>query len=173
MDAYGAGDSFAAGVTTGLAAGLPIAEAIRLGARCGAACMTGRGPYSAQLDLRGGMQRRRPPEVSGGRACAPDPPGARARRGSAPWRAAGRPHGRAGDGPRLGVGQRDAVAAGPWARRGLVARAAAGNVVAALVVVVLAQAEEPHEPHDQAPTSKTRSPTMKIHPWSVIPRRAD
>jgi len=57
VDAYGAGDSFAAGVTTGLAAGLPIAEAIRLGARCGAACMTGRGPYTAQLDLRGTEQR--------------------------------------------------------------------------------------------------------------------
>ena len=52
VDAYGAGDSFAAGVTTGLAAGLPIAEAVRLGARCGAACMAGRGPYTAQLDLR-------------------------------------------------------------------------------------------------------------------------
>jgi ribokinase len=52
-DAYGAGDSFAAGLTTGLAAGMPIAEAVRLGARCGAANMTGRGPYAAQLDLRG------------------------------------------------------------------------------------------------------------------------
>lgn len=52
VDAYGAGDSFAAGLTTGLAAGLPIAEAVRLGARCGAANMTGRGPYAGQLDLR-------------------------------------------------------------------------------------------------------------------------
>jgi ribokinase len=52
MDAYGAGDSFAGGVTTGLAAGMPIAEAVELGARCGAACMTGRGPYAAQIDLR-------------------------------------------------------------------------------------------------------------------------
>src|SRR3954451_15022641 len=51
VDAYGAGDSFAAGVATGLAAGLPIAEAVRLGALCGAACMTGRGPYTAQVDL--------------------------------------------------------------------------------------------------------------------------
>jgi ribokinase len=50
-DAYGAGDSFAAGLTTGLAAGLPIAEAVRLGARCGAANMTGRGPYAGQLVL--------------------------------------------------------------------------------------------------------------------------
>jgi ribokinase len=53
LDAYGAGDSFAAGLTTGLAAGLPIAEAVRLGARCGAANMTGQGPYAGQLDLRG------------------------------------------------------------------------------------------------------------------------
>ena len=52
VDAYGAGDSFAAGLTTGLAAGLDIAGAVRLGARCGAANMTGRGPYEGQLDLR-------------------------------------------------------------------------------------------------------------------------
>jgi ribokinase len=52
VDSYGAGDSFAAGLTTGLAAGLPIAEAIRLGSRCGAANMTGRGPYAGQLELR-------------------------------------------------------------------------------------------------------------------------
>jgi len=53
VDAYGAGDSFAAGLTTGLAAGMPMAEAVRLGSRCGAANMTGRGPYAGQLDLRG------------------------------------------------------------------------------------------------------------------------
>jgi ribokinase len=52
VDEYGAGDSFAAGLTTGLAAGMPIAEAVELGARCGAANMTGRGPYAGQLDLR-------------------------------------------------------------------------------------------------------------------------
>jgi ribokinase len=51
-DAYGAGDSFAAALTTGLAAGLDIADAVRLGARSGAANMTGRGPYAGQLDLR-------------------------------------------------------------------------------------------------------------------------
>jgi ribokinase len=50
-DAYGAGDSFAAGLTYGLGAGMQIAEAVALGARCGAACMTGRGPYSGQLEL--------------------------------------------------------------------------------------------------------------------------
>jgi ribokinase len=48
-DAYGAGDSFAAGFTHGLGAGLGVDEALHLGARCGAACMTGRGPYEGQL----------------------------------------------------------------------------------------------------------------------------
>ena len=52
VDEYGAGDSFAAGITTGLAAGLPIADAIQLGARCGVANLMGRGPYAGQLDLR-------------------------------------------------------------------------------------------------------------------------
>ena len=50
VDAYGAGDSFAAGLTYGLGAELGDAEALALGARCGAACMTGRGPYEGQLD---------------------------------------------------------------------------------------------------------------------------
>jgi ribokinase len=48
-DVYGAGDSFAAGLTYGLGAGMPIARAAELGARCGAACATGRGPYQGQL----------------------------------------------------------------------------------------------------------------------------
>ena len=48
-DAYGAGDSFAAGLTYGVANGLSIDEALALGARCGAACATGRGPYEGQL----------------------------------------------------------------------------------------------------------------------------
>ena len=51
VDAYGAGDSFAAGLTYGLAQGLPPLEAVEVGARCGAACLTGRGPYGAQLRL--------------------------------------------------------------------------------------------------------------------------
>jgi ribokinase len=50
-DAYGAGDSFAAGLTYGLGAGWEIAKAVELAARCGAACLTGRGPYGAQLEL--------------------------------------------------------------------------------------------------------------------------
>lgn len=49
-DAYGAGDSFAAGLTYGLGAGMGIEEAVKLGARCGAACMTGHGAYAAQLE---------------------------------------------------------------------------------------------------------------------------
>ncbi len=48
-DAYGAGDSFAAGVTTALAAGWDLRQAISLGAHCGAACLDGRGPYASQL----------------------------------------------------------------------------------------------------------------------------
>jgi ribokinase len=47
VDAYGAGDCFAAGLTFGLGAGLGVAEAALLGAECGAACMTRRGPYGA------------------------------------------------------------------------------------------------------------------------------
>jgi ribokinase len=48
-DFYGCGDNFAAGLTYGLGAGMPLAEAVDLGARCGAACATGRGPYEGQL----------------------------------------------------------------------------------------------------------------------------
>jgi ribokinase len=50
-DAYGAGDSFAAGLTYGLGAGMSIDEAVALAARCGAHCMTGHGPYEGQLTL--------------------------------------------------------------------------------------------------------------------------
>jgi ribokinase len=53
VDSYGCGDSFAAGLTFGLAAGYGVIEALKLAARCGAACLTGRGPYEGQLDLRG------------------------------------------------------------------------------------------------------------------------
>jgi ribokinase len=49
VDLYGAGDSFAAGLTFGLGAGHGIEQAIELGARCGAWCASGRGPYSGQL----------------------------------------------------------------------------------------------------------------------------
>jgi len=46
-DTYGAGDSFAAGLTFGLGAGLDVDGALELAARCGAACVTGAGPYGA------------------------------------------------------------------------------------------------------------------------------
>ncbi len=49
QDAYGAGDSFAAGLTYGLATGWPPAKAVSFAARCGAAVLTGRGPYEGQL----------------------------------------------------------------------------------------------------------------------------
>ena len=52
IDAYGCGDTFAAGLTYGLGAGMSAHDAVRLGARCGAHCLTGRGPYGAQLTLR-------------------------------------------------------------------------------------------------------------------------
>ena len=48
-DAYGAGDSFAACLTYALARGLEREEALELASRCGAAVMTGRGPYEKQL----------------------------------------------------------------------------------------------------------------------------
>jgi ribokinase len=47
-DTYGAGDSFAAGLTCGLGVGLEVEEAITLGAFCGASAVRGPGPYGAQ-----------------------------------------------------------------------------------------------------------------------------
>ena len=64
-DTYGAGDSFAAGVTAGLSAGWDLAAALSLGCHCGAACLDGRGPYPGQL------RRRR----SDGRLSSPAPTG--------------------------------------------------------------------------------------------------
>ena len=49
IDSYGCGDSFAAALTYGLGAGLELDDALHLAARCGAACLTGRGPYARQL----------------------------------------------------------------------------------------------------------------------------
>ncbi len=45
VDAYGCGDSFAAGVTAGLSAGWSLEQAISLGSHCGASCATHFGPY--------------------------------------------------------------------------------------------------------------------------------
>ncbi|MDQ3954610.1 MAG: PfkB family carbohydrate kinase [Actinomycetota bacterium] len=57
VDRYGAGDSFAAGLTYALALGKPPREAVELAARCGAATITGRGPFEGQL-LASDLHRR-------------------------------------------------------------------------------------------------------------------
>ena len=49
VDAYGCGDSFAAGLTFALARGDAPEQAIPFAARCGATVLTGRGPYTSQL----------------------------------------------------------------------------------------------------------------------------
>ena len=49
VDTYGAGDSFAAGLTFALGAGLDVEDALALAARCGAWCASGKGPYGNQL----------------------------------------------------------------------------------------------------------------------------
>jgi ribokinase len=50
VDMYGAGDSFAAAVALALAQGEDLRTALALGTRAGAAVITGRGPYTAQLE---------------------------------------------------------------------------------------------------------------------------
>jgi ribokinase len=59
VDAYGCGDSFAAGLAFAIGAGYDTADALQLAARCGAACLTGRGPYQGQLRL---TEAERPPQ---------------------------------------------------------------------------------------------------------------
>jgi ribokinase len=49
VDAYGAGDTFAGGLTYALGSGMDIDEALAFAARAGAANLTGRGPYAGQL----------------------------------------------------------------------------------------------------------------------------
>jgi ribokinase len=51
VDAYGCGDCFAAGLAFALARGEEREEALSFAAKCGAAVLTGRGPYEAQLAL--------------------------------------------------------------------------------------------------------------------------
>jgi ribokinase len=63
VDSYGCGDSFAAGLTYSLGAGMPPPDALALAARCGAVCLTGRGPYERQL-----TEASRPPGGRGGAA---------------------------------------------------------------------------------------------------------
>jgi len=48
-DAYGAGDSFAAGLTFGLGEGRSLDDALALATRCGAAALTGPGCFAGQL----------------------------------------------------------------------------------------------------------------------------
>jgi ribokinase len=45
VDAYGSGDSFAAALTYGLAAGEDVESSLKLAAEAGASCLTRRGPY--------------------------------------------------------------------------------------------------------------------------------
>jgi ribokinase len=51
VDTYGAGDSFAAGLTYALAAGRAPADAVAFAARCGAAALTGRGVSPQRVEL--------------------------------------------------------------------------------------------------------------------------
>lgn len=51
VDTYGAGDSFSAALAFALARGDALPAALNLAARAGAAVITGRGPYTAQLAL--------------------------------------------------------------------------------------------------------------------------
>jgi ribokinase len=53
VDLYGAGDSFQAGLTFGLARGLGTEAALALAARCGAFAVTGRGPTGGQRTASG------------------------------------------------------------------------------------------------------------------------
>jgi ribokinase len=49
VDTYGAGDSFGAALAFALARGDALSDALSLASRAGAAVITGRGPYTAQL----------------------------------------------------------------------------------------------------------------------------
>ena len=48
-DAYGAGDSFAAGLTFGLGCDMPIEKSLEVASRCGAHKLAGRAAYEGQL----------------------------------------------------------------------------------------------------------------------------
>ena len=49
QDSYGAGDSFAAGLTFGLGADMPIEKALEVASRCGAYKLAGQAAYEGQL----------------------------------------------------------------------------------------------------------------------------
>jgi ribokinase len=51
VNAYGAGDAFAAGLTFALARGNELEKALAFAAKCGAAAMTGRGAYEGQISM--------------------------------------------------------------------------------------------------------------------------
>jgi ribokinase len=53
VDAYGCGDSFAAGLTGALGAGRRLEDALAFAARCGAWCLAGRGPYGHEMPSLG------------------------------------------------------------------------------------------------------------------------
>jgi ribokinase len=55
VDAYGAGDTFVGGLTYALGAGYDTDDALAFAARCGAANLTGRGPYAGQLKQPGAV----------------------------------------------------------------------------------------------------------------------
>ena len=54
VDTYGAGDSFGAALTYALGRGDELDDALAFAARAGATVITGKGPYTAQLDTRRG-----------------------------------------------------------------------------------------------------------------------
>jgi ribokinase len=58
VDAYGCGDSFAAGLAFALGRDMPLDDALHLAARCGAHCLAGRGPYATQLEAQPPSARR-------------------------------------------------------------------------------------------------------------------
>ena len=51
VDAYGCGDSFAAGLTFALGRGDELPDALAMAAQCGAHVLCGRGPYAGQMSL--------------------------------------------------------------------------------------------------------------------------
>jgi ribokinase len=58
VDEYGAGDTFAAGITYALGTGQDIDDALAFAARAGAANLTGRGPHTGQI-TRSATDKRR------------------------------------------------------------------------------------------------------------------
>jgi ribokinase len=55
LDMYGAGDSFAAGLTYGLGAGRSLQDTLELAARCAALALNRRGAYGGPLAPQGGV----------------------------------------------------------------------------------------------------------------------